>query len=389
MKKLLLAASLPLLYSAAYAQEAQPQDTQAQLDALSARVSALEGAPAPTTIATFNPAIGMALDSVLDQEGSNAGFQLRAAELGVEAPVDPYVTGAAIITGSNSGVDVEEAEAKTTSLPYNLSVRGGRMFASFGRLSHFHDHELPMIARPNSLDTYVGGESQADGVEVSYLLPTDLYVNATFGAYNKIGADNNRVNNAGTRRMSEFTYLGRLDAYSDISENQSLELGLTSAFTPRRVVTGAGGVVTKNDTWRALNGVDLTYRYQPASGGMYHGLLWATEVLQNCERRLDPATLLPIGRKTSYAGYSYVQLKAGAHWEPGAMLDLTENQDDPAILTRTATFFADYSVTEFQHLRFAYSYAATNTSAPDNHTLMLQWMVVLGHHVHGFDMRSL
>jgi hypothetical protein len=388
MKRFIFLLSVPLLAVSAAAQQAdnaaQPQDAQAQIDALSSRVAALEGAPLPTTIATFNPAIGMALDSVFVQAGPNAGFQLRAAELGIEAPVDPYLTASAIITGSNSGIDVENAEMQTTSLPYNLTVRGGRMFASFGRLPHFHDHELPMVERPNSIDTYIGGESQADGLEVSWLFPTDAYINATFGAYNKLGADNARVDNAGTRRMSEFTYLGRLNTYADISDNQSLELGVSSAFTPRRVVSSGG-----NGTWRTLNGVDLTYRYQPANGGIYKGLLWGTEVLQNDEMRLNPTSMAQLGRKTAYAGYTYIQMKAGRHWVPGAMLDLTENPDDPSMLTRTAEAFVQYDVTEFQALRLAYSYAASNTAAPDNHTLMLQWTAVIGHHVHGFDMRSL
>jgi hypothetical protein len=190
--------------------------------------------------------------------------------------------------------------------------------------------------------------------------------------------------------MSEFTYMGRLNTYFDIGDSHSVELGLSSAFTPRRVVTDTVGTVTsKNDTWRTLSGVDLTYRYQPVSGGIYSGLLWGTEIMQNSERRFDPVTLLPAPRKTAYGGYTYIQLKAGRHWVPGAMLDLTENQDNPYMLMRTAEAFVQYNVTEFQSLRLAYSYSASNTSDPDNRTLMLQWTAVLGHHVHGFDMRSL
>jgi len=247
-----------------------------------------------------------------------------------------------------------------------------------------------MVDRPNSIDTYIGGESQTDGLEVSWLFPTDIYLNATFGAYNKLGAENDRMDNTVSRRLSEFTYLGRLNTYLDIADNHSVELGVTSAFTPRRVVADVTDTVTtKNNTWRSLNGADLTYRYQPARGGLYNGFLWGTEIMQNKEQRFDPVTLRPTGRQTAYAGYTYIQLKAGLRWRPGAMLDLTEDQDNPHKLTRTAEAFVQYDVTEFQALRLAYSYAASNTSDPVNHTLMLQWTAVIGHHVHGFDMRSL
>src|SRR5712692_9077747 len=158
----------------------------------------------------FNPAIGLILDSAFSyrqHEGNN--FDFRAAELGISASIDPFVRGYAIITGSPDGFDVEEAAIVTTSLPYNLTVKGGRFFADFGRLSKFHDHDLPFVNRPTALDRFIGGESQADGAEVSYLLPIEQYVTLTAGMYNKIGAENDRVSNTVPRDLGEFTYLGR------------------------------------------------------------------------------------------------------------------------------------------------------------------------------------
>src|SRR5205814_9589236 len=156
----------------------------------------------------FNPAIGFIIDTVGSYSANQGGnFELRAAELGISASVDPFVRGYTIITGSNQGgFDVEEAAIVTTSLPYNLGVKGRRFFADFGRLSKFHDHDLPFVNRPTVLDEYVGGESQADGMQVSWLAPTDQYINLTGGMYNKIGAENERVDNNVPRNLSEFTY---------------------------------------------------------------------------------------------------------------------------------------------------------------------------------------
>jgi hypothetical protein len=39
----------------------------------------------------------------------------------------------------------------------------------------------------------VNGESQADGVELSYLVPMKQYLTLTGGWYNKLGAENERV----------------------------------------------------------------------------------------------------------------------------------------------------------------------------------------------------
>src|SRR5262245_24799963 len=75
----------------------------------------------------FNPAIGFIIDTVGSYSSNNGGnFELRAAELGISASVDPFVRGYAIISGSNQGgFDVEEAAIVTTSLPYNLGLKGG------------------------------------------------------------------------------------------------------------------------------------------------------------------------------------------------------------------------------------------------------------------------
>ena len=266
------------------------------------------------------------------------------------------------------------------------------------------DLELPVIDRPRSLDTYIGGETQADGLEISYLFPTPFYLTATGGVYNKLGAGNTRADNAVTRPMDNFTYLGRLAAYTDLGDDHSLELGVSEAWTPKRFVmdtsvagtdfNGDGtpdtpntsaGIQTRKNTWRTLSGLDFTYRWQPASGGLYKGLIWGTEVMQNNERRFDPTTNLPRDRVRSYAGFSYLEFKVGRRWRPGVMVDLTEDLDTARKLTRTFTGFITYDVTEFQRLRVALSRTTDNRpTGLGSNTVALQWSAVLGHHVHGF-----
>jgi len=145
----------------------------------------------------FNPAIGFIVDAVASNRRRNfenfgrdkGNFEFRSGEIGISANVDPFARVYAIINGTPDGVEVEEAAIVTTSLPYNLTIKGGRFFADFGRLSTFHDHDLPFVNRPVVLDKYIGGESQGDGVEVSWLAPLPAqYLNVTLGAFNKIGA---------------------------------------------------------------------------------------------------------------------------------------------------------------------------------------------------------
>lgn len=404
------------VFASAQAADTNPPAAQTQpslsdrLNALEQRLDKLEGAPANASISSFNPAMGMALDMVMRDHTPNANFDFRSAELNLEAAVDPFLKGWAVITGSNQGVDVEEAGMQTTSLPHGLTARAGRVFAPFGRFSQWHDHELPMVDRPNSLNAFVGGEAQADGLELTYLVPTPFFLEAIAGSYNKIGADNQRADNLAPRTFAQWTYLGRLHGYGDITDNTGFDLGVSEAWTPKldsfKDVTGpsAGTVITESqvDSFRTLSGADLTLRYQPSAGGLYKGIIWTTEAMQDNERLYDPTTGIADGRTHAYAGYSNIETKLGRVVRVGSFADLTQMSFNSKQVTQTYAGYVTFEITEFDRIRLQYSRVLTNYAGDisfipgtdfgpndlvDFHRgniVALQFTAVIGYHVHGF-----
>jgi hypothetical protein len=336
----------------------------------------------------FNPAIGLVIDTVASYEENGGGnFEFRSAELGLSASIDPFARGYAFFNGTNDGFDVEEAALVTTSLPYNLTVKGGRFFADFGRLSKFHDHNLPFVNRPQVLDAFVGGESQADGVEASYLAPLQQYLTITLGAYNKIGSDNKQVDNNVPRPLSRFTYLARPATYFNLNDSNSVDLGSTIAYTPRVDTYDANDVEAGDGHARYLAGVDVTYRYLPLSEALYHGLVWGTEVLYNSEdwNVAEVAQAPAFRREDAFGLYSYLEARLTRRYFPGFMFDyqqaLDRQQGDLASYNPYFTIW----LSDFQRLRLQYTYL----TQPGNHEsqFFLQWTGVLGSHVHGFTER--
>jgi hypothetical protein len=336
--------------------------------------------------AQFNPAIGLIIDTVGSyQEKGGGNFEFRSAEIGMAASIDPFARGYAIFNGSDDGVDVEEAAIVTTSLPWNLTVKGGRFFADFGRLSKFHDHDLPFVNRPTVLDEYVGGESQADGLEVSYLVPLQQFVTLTLGAYNKIGADNEQVSNLEPRPLDRFTYLAHPATFISLNDSNSIDLGLNLAYTPKVNDFTTDDLVAGHGESRYLTDVDITYRYVPLSQAMYHGLTWGTEVLFNSEDWKASEGTPVFKRANAWGFYSYIEPKLTRVFYPGFMFDYNQ------ALSRTSGGTTSYSpyltvwASEFQRLRAQYTYF----SAPQDHQsqFFLQWTGVLGSHVHGFRER--
>jgi hypothetical protein len=370
--------------------EKEKASDAAKIGQVEKSIQAVQSAPS-----ILNPAIGLVLDADIEKLGKAGGnFNFRSAELGLAASVDPYARMYAFFTGSNEGFEVEEAAAITTSLPYNLTAKGGRFFADFGRFPKYHVHELPFVNQPLSIQRMVGGESQADGAEVNYLFPTPFFLRATFGGYNKIGADNEQVSNLKPRSASRFTYLGRLNTYFDLTDNQSIELGTSLAYTPSVRLQGdaSGGD-------RILGGVDLTYRYQPLASTVYQGFTWGSEFYNNSQRFPfdievpdpdDPSivTTQTVGkRRRSYGGYTYGELKLNKNWSTGFLFDYAPVVDNPSQRTLSYSPYVTWYLSEFNRLRFQYSYLSNNFSvdkAEKGNQFFVQWTTVIGAHTHGF-----
>jgi hypothetical protein len=332
----------------------------------------------------FNPAIGFVVDSVFSYSRQNrSNFEFRSGELGVSASVDPFARAYAIINGTPDGVEVEEAAIVTTALPYNLTVKGGRFFAEFGRLSTFHDHDLPFVNRPLVLDQYIGGESQADGVEVSWLAPIDQYLTFTAGFYNKIGADNDRVSNTVPRDLAQFTYLARAQTYFSLTDSLGLDVGASDAYTPEVQVDGLNA--------RNLFGFDLTLRYTPLGQASYRGFIWGNELLVNHEARpgIPPTDDSPnqvFRYRDSVGAYSYFEARLTRRYYPGILLEYVQDIDNPSRTTWAISPYFTLWASEFQRIRLQYTHSETSlpSSKPTDDAFFLQWTIVMGSHVHGF-----
>jgi hypothetical protein len=352
--------------------------TATRVDQVEKSVRAGQSAPS-----ALNPAIGMAIDATAEQRSKAGGtFNFRSAEIGIAASIDPYARGYAFFTGSGDGVEVEEAAMVTTSLPWNLQARGGRFFADFGRLAKFHPHEYAFVNTPLSLERIVGGESQVDGVELSYLFTTPFFLRGTIGGYNKLGGENERLDNNKSRAWSRFTYLGRLNSYFDVTDNHSIEAGTSLAYTPSIRVAGdaRGGS-------RSLSGLDLTYRYQPLDSTLHQGVTVGAEFFGNSER---------VERESGYrrmfapGGYAYAEMKLNREWSAGFLYDNAPSLASPGKKTQSYSPFLTWKLSEFNRLRFQYSYGNDNVNeskADGGNQFFLQWTTTLGAHSHGFANR--
>src|SRR3989441_30837 len=409
-----------------------------KIQEVEAKANAALEASKKTFVSQFNPAISLGIDTIgsykSNAQGFNPGngpqagarinnsrpagadFNLRSAELFISADVDPFARAYATINASadptnndEATLSVEEAAIVTTRLPYNLSVRGGRFFADFGVLPHRHDHDLPFVDRPPSLSAFVGGEAQTNGVEVSWLAPTPFFLRASGTVGNKLGADfRDGVSNLNSRPIKGLTYLGRLQTYFDINDDNNVELGGSIAETPN-----AEDVKNSGRFERCLVGMDFKYRWYPLGYGVRQSLTVAGELLHdlgeadpvNGGRRVNVLGV-PV-RQGAWGGYVYAEYRLSKQWRPGIRFDYFQLQSEPLLVrnllttqpastlnatghrtdNRTWTAYVTWFPSEFQRLRLQFN-RSDRGNAQDANEFFLQWTAFLGSHSHGFSERE-
>ena len=359
-----------------------------QLESGPAVPAPMPSGPRIAPVNVDNPAISFVVDTALktDTHGSGWDFALQSGELFISAPIDPFLRGYASLAGSSDeGFDLEEAALVTTSLPWNLTVKGGRFFADVGRLSHWHVEQLPFVDRPPSLERLVPGESRAQGGELSWLAPIDHYVRVTAGIYDSIGERDElppEVGSGGSRGFDQLTWLVHPTTYFDLTDALNLELGGTFA-----TVADHGA--------RYLYGFDATLRHQPGTSAFYQGLVlgsewyWNSEKFEDVEIGVDPDTDEPILGRERFrrnGGYAYLEAFLGRSTSLGARFDLSEEPVGPTDRQRTWSAFATWYPSEFQRLRFQVDQIDA-AHARDNQRFTLQWTAFLGSHSHGFANR--
>ncbi len=406
-----------------------------QVEQLQNDVDELKAAQRQTKTGMFNPDISAAVDFITSysKKTNNVNFTPRDVELMVQSNVDQYAKAYIVFNAESelepmekrglfedTKVGVEEAAIQTTSLPWGLQLKGGQFFADFTRLDKVHSHDLPFVDRPRSLDEIIGGEAQARGFELTWLVPTEHYWRLTGGIVDNIGADDPITNSVldsdfGTNSASAFADRENRPFQSLMAYGRAATLVDLSPCTVLHL--GADYARASQNTRRQIASADAKLEWQPdpakydlfETGGE---LLWtkqsglfSADTLDAAGEYVNQPWFKPSGDASASGGYVYAQYRFGKLWQPGVRLDYTHtstyqlgdsNGDgDLDSLDKTDNNIWTYSayltlnLSEFNRLRFQLNYvnASEDLGAGKGRNdlqAFFQWTIVLGAHKHDF-----
>jgi hypothetical protein len=214
------------------------------------------------------------------------GFTLQQGELSVAGAVDPYFVGEAHVVFTDSSVELEEAFFVTTSLPWDLQVKGGYFLTDFGRINPVHPHAWTWLDQPFVLTRLLGPDGlRSPGVEVSWLAPLPWFSLLTAGMQdgNEFDLAPSFLNSEGgiggrpavqteVSNLSDFIYLARWANSWDITPEITGLVGVSGLY---------GDNSTGPSAQTFIYGTDLTFKWRPPDN--FRGwpfVVWQSEFLK-------------------------------------------------------------------------------------------------------------
>jgi hypothetical protein len=259
---------------------------------------------------------------------SGAGFTAQEVELALSAIVDPYFKGEVYLTIPNlSGLEVEEAFATTTSLPYNLQVKAGSFRSAFGRQNGQHLHVQDFTRRPLVNAAFLGEDSlRGPGAQVSWLAPLPFYLTVYGEAFSIPAPDvpteplvASPVASFGGGSATDLTYATEVKYFFPFGDEWSVYGGLNFATGVSPGYLTAGATTIPGAGRRSeLFGADLYVKWKPPNVvGGYTSVAWQTEAIW---RRLADGG--EVGAEWDGGFYSQLVFQVARNWFLGVRGDV-------------------------------------------------------------------
>ncbi|MEW8127409.1 MAG: hypothetical protein AB2749_19670, partial [Candidatus Thiodiazotropha endolucinida] len=370
----------------------------------------------------FNPDISLILDGrfgAFDNEsdyelpgfmlGGEAGrgeegFHLGHNELAISANVDNLfygkLTAAIADHEGDTEVELEEAFIETVALGNGLKIKAGRFFSAIGYLNQQHGHAWDFADAPLVYRGLFGNQLIDDGLQVSWVAPTDIYLQLggelLRGERFPAGGASNDGKGAGTL----FAKIG-----GDMGESHAWQLGLSHWRAEVEDRTSGGhhheGEAEEVPTYSGdskVTGIDFVWKWAPLGNASERNFKLQGEYFIRDEEGdviMDDGSESP--ESTTYDGDQEGWYLQGIYqfmprWRVGLRYDRLDSDNkgsDEEVLAEAGldneghkperiTLMGDYSHSEFSRLRLQYARDDSYEDADD--ILMFQFVMSLGPH---------
>ena len=313
---------------------------------------------------SLNPNISVTGDFIgaLNASSGTQRLLIREVEFHIISNLDPY-TRAKFFLGvpGLASLRIGEAYMEWLNLP-RVGIKLGKYRTQFGILNRYHEHGLPQVDRPRVLTAFFDDGLAGVGAGGNILLPplwshvNELDLELIYGG------DGVSFANEGSKQWAGVLHLKN---YYDLTSDSFLEIGLSGAY----------GHHDAEATLRTiLGGLDLTYKWVPASASKYRTVEFRNELFYS-NRKQNGGTVGSVGF------YSYLTTRLDIRWLTGLRFDYTQDPDTGERHLWGLTPYFTFWQSEFVYIRLQYSYTR-NFDGSSEHLFLLQVDWSVGPHKH-------
>ena len=307
------------------------------------------------------------------------GLSLAESEITLSANVDNLFYGqmTTSLTPENT-ISVEEAYIQTLALPAGITAKFGRFKSAIGYQNSQHAHTWDFIDPPLVYRAMLGNQYADDGIQLTWLAPTDLYLELGGEAFR---GDAFPASGAAHDGLGSYTLFAKLGG--DVGLSSAWKLGLSHlAATARNRQTDT---LTFNGDSH-VNIVDFVWKWAPNGNPYRHNFKLQAEYFWGDEKGRYNLGLVDLKRHGWYAQGIYQFMprwRAGLRYgeaksdNPGAAFTGTA-LDPRGITPRRTSFMVDFSNSEFSRIRVQFNRDESTGKADDQ--FYVQYLMSLGSH---------
>jgi hypothetical protein len=219
---------------------------------------------------------------------------------------------------------------------------------------------------PDAFVNFFGEEGlKGDGLSLNYLLPNHIFFQEISLEATEVVPGNPSFHRS---QKNKFLYLAHLRNFWDLSDNSTLELGLTG-------ITGEN-IFRKTTNMAAA---DLTYKWKPVQYNTYKSVTFQNEFYYSHES-VDSFKIKAIGY------YSLLNVQVSKRTFLAGRYDYSESPYSKKFKSHSGSLTLGWYATEFQKIEIEGKYTKMNEALWENNfekkfaTAYFRWIFVIGTH---------
>ncbi|MBD3669691.1 MAG: hypothetical protein HUJ29_02875 [Gammaproteobacteria bacterium] len=357
---------------------------------------------------TYNPAISLILDGryasfsqdpetyrlagfpLVGESGpGEAGLALGESELNLSANIDHLYYGHMTAAFAPEGeLEVEESYVQTLALGGGFNLKAGRFLSNIGYLNRQHKHSWDFADTALAYRGMLGGRYADDGLQVTWLAPTPLFMELSAEAMRGEGYPAAGAGNEGLGASTAAVHIG-----GDVGHSHSWRAGYSVLNATADGRGELGGDLFTGDSQVSI--VDAVWKWAPNGNPRQRNLVLQAEYLQ----RRESGVFGPDGGQLAYTGdqsgwYIQAVYQFMPRWRVGLRQGGLSSDNTGAGVAGTeldsaghsparSSLMLDFSASEYSRLRLQYNRDHSSASADEQ--WMLQYTMSLGAHgAHAF-----